>query len=427
MEVRKAKRYLGSNTDLNGWEEIKLGSCFDFKNGLNKEKKYFGQGTPIVNYMDVYKNRGLRVSDIIGKVLLSKAEIKNYEVQKGDVLFTRTSETVEEIGISTVILEDVIDTVFSGFVLRARPKNDKLTLSFKKYCFSTTEVRKEITSKSSYTTRALTNGRLLSNVKLKIPKSEEEQIAIAQVLSNTDELISSLEKLIEKKKLIKQGTMQQLLTGKKRLPGFGGKWVKMKLGDIGSCLRGVSYKPELDLFPYDTKDSVRLLRAHNVYESRFVKRDLQFVHCRKVKEIQKLISFDIIICMASGSKELVGKSALFLNSDDLEYTFGAFMGCFRTNTQIAKPSFVFYFFQSNKFRDYIDVLLSGSSINNLRPADIESIENNFPLLDEQIAISNIVNDMDSEIEELEQKLNKYKSIKQGMMQNLLTGKIRLNH
>src|ERR1700723_2785276 len=79
------------------WSIISLGEVFDFKNGLNKEKKYFGYGTPIINYMDVYRNRGLYAKDIKGKVFLSRQEINNYEVRKGDVFFTRTSETVEEI------------------------------------------------------------------------------------------------------------------------------------------------------------------------------------------------------------------------------------------------------------------------------------------------------------------------------------------
>jgi type I restriction enzyme S subunit len=102
------------------WEVKKLGEIFDFKNGLNKEKKYFGVGTPIVNYMDVYKNRGLTARDLKGKVTVTEKELKAYQVHKDDVFFTRTSETVDEIGISSVILEDLDNTVFSGFVLRAK-------------------------------------------------------------------------------------------------------------------------------------------------------------------------------------------------------------------------------------------------------------------------------------------------------------------
>ncbi|MBN1295595.1 hypothetical protein JXA80_02365, partial [bacterium] len=76
------------------WDLHTIGDYFEFKNGLNKAKEFFGYGTPIVNYMDVYKHSGLYKKDIFGKVTLSKEEIRNYQVKKGDVFFTRTSETL---------------------------------------------------------------------------------------------------------------------------------------------------------------------------------------------------------------------------------------------------------------------------------------------------------------------------------------------
>ena len=86
---------------------------------------------------------------------MDSKELDSFSVKKGDVFFTRTSETVDEVGIASVMLDDPSDTVFSGFILRARPKNNFLSDQFKKYCFSSTIVRKQITSKSTYTTRAL--------------------------------------------------------------------------------------------------------------------------------------------------------------------------------------------------------------------------------------------------------------------------------
>lgn len=400
------------------WEVISLGEVFEFKNGLNKEKQYFGQGTPIVNYMDVYKNSGLFLSDLAGKVTLSAQEIKNYEVKKGDVFFTRTSETVDEIGITAVMLEEVKDTVFSGFVLRARPINEKLAIEFKKYCFSTQEVRKEITSKSSYTTRALTNGRLLSGVKMAIPKSKTEQTTIATALSDVDDLISSLEKLITKKRNIKQGAMQKLLQPKEG-------WEVRMLGDVGKCHRGVSYNPEIDLHLHDKDNTVRLLRSNNIQNRNLDFEGLQFVDSERVKPNQILQVSDIVICMANGSKQLVGKSAIFKANDSHKYTFGAFMGCFRTDINLASSAYVALNFQSFQYRNHIDVLLSGSSINNLNPSNIESISIPFPSIEKQNEIANILTDMDNEINALETKLDKYRKVKLGMMQNLLTGKIRL--
>ena len=202
-----------------------------FKNGLNKAKRFFGTGTPIVNYMDVFEHAGLAMSDLKGTVTLSPEELKNFEVRLGDVFFTRTSETVDEVGIASVMLDEPHDTVFSGFVLRARPKNGRLDDRFKQYCFAARAIRSQIVSNATYTTRALTNGRSLSTVRIAVPP-RTEQSAIAEALSDVDGLLAALEELIDKKRAIKQAAMQQLLTGETRLPGFSGKWERKRIGDL---------------------------------------------------------------------------------------------------------------------------------------------------------------------------------------------------
>ena len=223
------------------WNAVLLGDLFVFKNGLNKAKQFFGSGTPIVNYMDVFEHPGIRTNDLSGRVNLSPEEIKNFEVRLGDVFFTRTSETVEEIGVASVMLDEPCDTVFSGFVLRARPRNDRLDDHYKQYCFGPRAVRAQIISNATYTTRALTNGRSLSAVWIAVPPKPEQR-AIAEALSDVDELLAALETLIAKKRAVKQAAMQQLLTGKSRLPGFSGKWETMRLGDLGAFSKGRGIK-----------------------------------------------------------------------------------------------------------------------------------------------------------------------------------------
>jgi type I restriction enzyme S subunit len=198
------------------WEVKRLGDLFSFKNGLNKGKEFFGYGTPIVNYMDVFGNTGILCSKLEGRVSLTKQEIKNFDIRKGDVLFTRTSEIPEEIGMSSVILDDPNETVFSGFVLRGRPKNDILCDAFKAYCLRAPLVRNQIISKASYTTRALTNGRILSVVSISVP-TKAEQISIAEVLLDMDEELAALELRRDKTRALKQAMMQELLTGRTRL------------------------------------------------------------------------------------------------------------------------------------------------------------------------------------------------------------------
>ena len=122
-----------------------IGNIFDFKNGLNKGKEFFGKGTPIINYTDVYSQKGLYSCQIKGKVTLTSKEIERFSAQKGDVFFTRTSETPDEVGYAAVLLDDIPNCVFSGFVLRARPKKEALLPEYCQYCFQAKAIRDAIT------------------------------------------------------------------------------------------------------------------------------------------------------------------------------------------------------------------------------------------------------------------------------------------
>lgn len=261
-------------------------------------------------------------------------------------------------------------------------------------------------------------GLSIAKYRIPLPPTKSEQTAIATALSDADALITSLEKLIAKKRNIKQGAMQQLLKAKKG-------WMVKKLGELGKCHRGVSYNPDSDLYPHDKDSTLRLLRSNNIQDQQLEFNDLQYVDASRVKPNQILQKNDIIICMANGSKQLVGKAATFKEENSHKYTFGAFMGCFRVDEDSAFSSFVALTFHSYQYRSFIDVLLSGSSINNLNPSNIESIEIPLPPKEEQLRISTVISEMQNEILGLQSQLEKYRLIKRGMMQNLLTGKIRL--
>lgn len=199
------------------WLRFKLGEFLKFKNGLNKAKAYFGYGTPIVNYMDVFGGGTINDRSIAGLVEVTSAEQSAYGVNDGDVLFTRTSETSEEIGLAAVADGVPSRIVFSGFVLRGRPQNQMITVPYSKYCFRSDPVRRQIISRASYTTRALTNGRQLSLVEMFVPEEADEQNAIAKVLHDMDAEIQTLQIRREKTRRVREGMMQNLLTGRIRL------------------------------------------------------------------------------------------------------------------------------------------------------------------------------------------------------------------
>lgn len=256
----------------------------------------------------------------------------------------------------------------------------------------------------------------LKTILLPVPPIPE-QTAIANALSDMDALIAQTEKLIEKKKAIKQGVMQELLKPKEG-------WVTKKLGEVGVCLRGVSYSPETDLDLDENENNLSLLRSNNIQEGLIDNNNLQFVKKHIIKEYQVIKDSDIIICMANGSKLLVGKAAITNNLKSNRYTYGAFMGCFRVNSN-NNPNFIFALMESKQYRDYIDVLLAGSSINNLNPGAIESMRFQIPDQSIQDGIAELLGDLQKSIITNQTKLQKLKHQKQGMMQALLTGKIRL--
>ncbi|MDU4514668.1 MAG: restriction endonuclease subunit S [Veillonella sp.] len=193
------------------WEQRKLGDFYTFKNGLNKEKVYFGYGDSIVNFTDVFHNRQIYSSTLKGKVCVNKKELENYKVKEGDLFFTRTSETIDEIGFPAVVMEPMERVVFSGFVLRGRAeKNDPLVNIFKSYIFFTDNFRSEMKKKSSMTTRALTSGNALKEMYFSYPKDLEEQTKIGEILLRLDNIITLHQRKLEHLQLQKKALLQQM-------------------------------------------------------------------------------------------------------------------------------------------------------------------------------------------------------------------------
>lgn len=405
----------------NTWEAVPLGDLFVFKNGLNKAKGFFGSGTPIVNYMDVFEHPGLRPGDLSGRVSLTPEEIRNFKVQKGDVFFTRTSETVEDIGVASVILYEPHDTVFSGFVLRARPCDGRLNDRYKQYCFAHRDVRSQIISNATHTTRALTNGRTLSTVWIAVPPIPE-QCAIAEALLDVDGLLNALDALIAKKQAIKQATMQQLLTGKTRLSGFIGQWNKAKMGNIGSVYGGLSDKSKVDF----GGGNARYVTFLGVLENVILDvRHTERVHVGIGESQNSVMKGDLLF---NASSETPGDLAigavmgeqldnLYLNS----FCFG--FRVYDENKHI--PLFLAYFFRGSVGRAIMNALAQGATRYNMSKSQFLALELSIPSCDEQNAIASVLSDMDAEIAALEQRRDKTHAIKQGMMQQLLTGRVRL--
>jgi len=245
--------------------------------------------------------------------------------------------------------------------------------------------------------------------------TKPEQKAIATVLSDTDALIESLEKLITKKKAIKQGAMQQLLTGKRRLPGFGGKWEVTNLGKVAEFVHGRGLSKS-DLDEEGTCKCIHYGQLFTTY-----KELIQEVNSRTNKNDGCFYSRENDVLMPTSDVTPRGLATASCIKETGVILGGGIL-VIRLHPGYDGLYFS-YFVTQNKI--FVLKLVKGSTVFHLYANDLATLEVCFPNFQEQIAIARVLSDMDAEIESLEQKRDKYVMLKHGMMRQLLTGRIRI--
>mgnify|MGYP004661142221 CR=1 FL=1 len=249
--------------------------------------------------------------------------------------------------------------------------------------------------------------------------SPKEQTEIAAILSDVDTLINSLKRQIVKKKAIKQGAMQELLTGKKRLPGFSGDWIK---SNIGSCIiEKPSYginAPAVDFNGF----LPRYIRITDISKDGRYCKDAQASVSAENVEPFLLKTNDIVLARTGAS---VGKSYIY-DEHDGRLVYAGFLIKMSIDPQKADSRFIFGVLHTYDYWKWVAQTSMRSGQPGINGEEYASYEFRMPSdLKEQKAIADILTNMDNEIVTLGKKLIKYRQVKQGMMQQLLTGKIRL--
>lgn len=333
--------------------------------------------------------------------------LPQYVLRKHDIVFGRKGSVDR-----SALVTDVEDGWFLGSDgIRIRPLSTSYA-PYLAYQFQRHEVQNWLLQNATGTTMASLNQDILSRVLIPFATLPEQR-AIAAALGDVDALITGLEELLRKKRDVKQATMQQLLTGKQRLPGFRGEWEETTLGEIGQCIIGLTYSPE-NVVEY----GLLVLRSSNVQNGRLAYDDNVHVNVT-VPEHLYVREGDILICVRNGSRDLIGKCAV-IDESAAGVTFGAFMSVYRTKHW----RFIFYAFQGNDIQRQIRDNI-GATINQITNKDMNAFRVKLPPLPEQTAIAAVLSDMDAEIVALEKRLEKTRALKQGMMQELLTGRTRL--
>jgi type I restriction enzyme, S subunit len=389
------------------WEVTSLGEIGFFKNGINKSKEDFGFGFPFVNLMDVFGKSSISTSKGFDFINSNNLERKLYNIVKNDVLFIRSSVKPSGVGLTSVITQDLLDVAFSGFIIRFRD-NNYIELDYKKHCFFETNFRNRIIANSSVSANTNINQESLKSIQICLPKLRIEQIAIAKVLTDMDDLITNLTELIAKKKLIKVGAMQVLLTPKE-------DWEVYRLGSLLQKIIDNRGKT-----PPFTINGIPLIEVNSLGNC-----DIQFDKVSKFVSIETfnnwfrehLIVGDILF-------STVGNTAITTIYGNKKGVIAQNIVGLRVKENFDSRFLYYLFNQKQVIKKFKSIEMSGVQ-PSLKVTQMVDIELQLPDFQTQSQISSILTDIDKEIQDLEAKLAKYKLIKIGAMQKLLTGEIRL--
>ena len=388
------------------WSEHKFENIFDIKNGLNKGKDYFGEGIRILNYMDVNKYELNTENTIKGLVELTDDEIERYSVKPNDLFFTRTSETSEEIGLTSAYMGNTIKCVFSGFLLRARPKIDLNSLFFAYYLRSPRQ-RNNIIKFSSITTRALISGGNLSKMKIKYP-SIEEQNKIANLFLILDKKVELLEKKYREYQCFKKYLMQKLFAQElrfddncqyktKRVKDF---LIESKIEGIDDINKRLTVKLNLNGITVRESKTIEIEGA----TKQFIRKTGQFIYGKQ--NLHKG-AFGII------PKELDG----YLTSSDIP-SFDFKGGI--------EPKWFYYYFARKSFYEKLENLSTGTGSKRISPKEFLNIKIIVPEFKEQHKIVCLLEKFDEKINGISNQIVQMNMFKKSLLQQMFVVQLILS-
>ncbi|EOW9189511.1 restriction endonuclease subunit S [Vibrio cholerae] len=419
------------------WEVVSLQDAATFGGGTTPPRnfydKYYVSGVhPWVKTLDLNNGVIAVTEENVTDAALAETSLKKHPA--GSVLIAMYGG-FNQIGRTGLI---AIDAAINQALVAVIPRKGKLVSEYLLYNFNyKVEYWKGVASSSRKDPNITSND--VKNYLLPLP-TVKEQTAIANALSDVDALIGELEKLIAKKQAIKTATMQQLLTGRTRLPPFAlredGKpkgtkpselgeipedWERISIGRDTVLKARIGWQA-LTTKEYQTTGDIYLVTGTD-FDSGAVKWERCFyVSEWRYKQDQNIqLRNDDVLITKDGTIGKVG----YVTALSRPATLNSGVFVVRPKNNNLMQRFLFYVLTSRVFDDFINRITAGSTITHLYQKDFVNFEFSAPCIEEQTAIATILSDMDEEIQALEQRLGKTRQIKQGMMQELLTGKTRL--
>jgi len=416
MEVRPGYKQTEVGVIPEDWNVSPLGPYgFTYGGLTGKSKHHFGRGSALyVTFLDVMNHVVIDGTNV-ESVQVAQGESQN-AVRLGDLLFTGSSETPEEVAMCSLVVVDqerlYLNSFCFGLRINLAPEVDGLFLT---YVMRSGVGRKSIASLAQGSTRYNISKRALLAAPLPLPPLLEQR-AIATALSDVDALLDGLERLIAKKRDLKQAAMQQLLTGQTRLPGFSGEWEVKRLGDVATLHKGKGL-PKSALSPYGSEPCVHYGELFTQY-GETIRETISRTN-KSAGEFRSVAN-DVLMPTSDVTPRGLAKASCVV-ADGV--VLGGDILVIRTEPKLISGTFLSHVIR----REYDQVLslVSGTTVFHLYGADMKKFTFTLPRLDEQLAIVTVLADMDAELAALEARRDKTRDLKQAMMQELLTGRTRL--
>ena len=398
----------------NDWRLEKLGTFGETFTGLSgKTKEDFGSGKPYIPYLNIFNNAIIRDGDF-DFVNIGENETQSL-VQNGDLFFTTSSETPEEVGMCSVYLGNESELYLNSFCFGFRANSeDDISTEFTAQLFRSALGRRIIYKLAQGATRYNISKTNLLLEEIPLPPLPEQK-AIAQVLSTADAAIHTTEKLIAQKELRKKWLMQQLLTGKKRLKGFSGEWKEYSYEKI---LKVVKRN-----FDWNENELYKLISVRRRSGGIFY-REALYGHQILVKTLRTANEGDFLF---SKMQILHGASALVTKEFDGAKISGSYIAVVPKDKKQLNMEFFQWYSQTPYFYHQTYISSYGVHIEKMT-FDFDTflqLEMKLPSIEEQTAIAQVLQAADKEISLLKAKAEKLREQKKGLMQQLLTGKVRL--
>ncbi|UVJ30523.1 restriction endonuclease subunit S [Staphylococcus aureus] len=384
------------------WEEKKLGEFCEFNNGINAKKEQYGMGRKFINVLDILNNNFITYESIIGKVSVPENVEKNNKVEFGDLVFLRSSETREDVGLCNVYL-DKNYALYGGFIIRGKKVSDYNPI-FLKEALNIPKKRYEIGSAAGGSTRFNVSQDILRKINVKFPSIKEQQ-KIGDLFSKLDRQIELEEQKLELLKQQKKGYMQKIFSQELRFKDENGKdypeWVVKLIGDIGKvAMNKRIYKHETS-----ANEEIPFYKIGN-----FGKKADTFISREQFNEYKEKYPYpkkgDILIS-ASGS---IGKTIEYKGEE--AYYQDSNIVWLDHNEEVLNV-FLKYFYILVKWNG-----VEGTTIKRLYNKNILNTKIDLPTISEQQKIGNFFCYIDNLIEIQEQKLEFLKQRKQSLLQKM---------